>query len=96
MRYSFCLPMNGRGWSTELKLLLVRAGIGVWLSQIEIHFVSSLAWERFGQHKMRFIFMFSLFDGFAQQKLRYNFVFAGLEAVWSTCVKINFVSSLTI
>ena len=48
------------------------------------------------QHKLSCIsFFFSLSrDWFAQCKFRYIFVLAGMEAVWSTCVEINFVSLL--
>jgi hypothetical protein len=45
-------------WSSLAEIHSVFAGKGwVWSTHDEMHFVSSIAWEGFGQHMLRCIFV---------------------------------------
>ena len=68
---------------------------GVWLTHVEIHFVSSLAWEEFGQHMYRYTLCTHWHGWCLVNTSRVAFcVLAGMGGAWSTQVEIHFVSSL--
>jgi hypothetical protein len=87
LRFVLCSRWYGRGlvelyfvcllaWegfvNTCLDSFCVLAGIeGVWLIQVGIHYVSSVAWNGFGQHTLRNILSSLAWEEFGLSKLRY-------------------------
>ena len=99
LRYILCPRFHGMGLvNTSWDAFCVLAGIGgVWSTHIEMHFVSSLSWEGYGQHKLRCILCplwhrMRLVDTFWD----IFYFLAGLGGVWATQVEIHFVFSMTL
>ena len=82
-----------------LRCIFVLAGIGcVWSTHVEMHFVSLLAWGEFiYKNFTKNLFETNFFEEiFLQQKMstRKFSVLARMRCVWSSQVKIKFVSML--
>ena len=65
----------------------------VWSTQVEIHFVSSLAWEGFGQ-MLRFILRPCWHRKFGQHMLRFILCHRRLGIIWTTLVEMYFETSI--
>jgi hypothetical protein len=64
-------------------------------TQVATHFVSSLAWEGFGQYMLTCIFCLRWHGmGLIKACKDAYSVLAGMGGVWSTQVELHFVSSL--
>ena len=80
---------------------------GVWSTHVEIHFVSSLTWDRFLQHMLRYTLCLRM-HGSCLVNARWNafsvlthvgeiffkicwYIFCGMICVWSTQVEIHIV-----
>ena len=50
--YMLCPPRHGRGLAKNVEMICSYA----WATRVEIHFASSLVWEGFGKHRMRWTF----------------------------------------
>ena len=77
-----------------MRNFLILAGMEeVWSTQVELHFVSPLAWDRLDQHK--YILCPSWHErGFVNTSRHTIYVLAGIRGVGSTQVKIHFMSLL--
>ena len=64
---------------------------GVWSTQVEMHFIFSLAWDRFGRHMLRCISCLCWHGiGFVNTSWDAFCVLSGMEWLWSTHVKDTF------
>ena len=103
---------HGRGFvNTCWDTFCVLAGIGwVWSTYVGMHFVSSLSWEGFGQHMLKYILcsrwqgtclvntssdIFSVLAGMEWTNVEILFVFSlARSCVWLTQAERYFLSSL--
>ena len=96
---SFC-PRNYVMYFYQLKMRCILCsrwhGTMFWSTQVEKHFVSSLALERLGQYKLRYTLCLCRHGRGLVKTCRDIFcVLAGVGWVRSTHVKMHFVSSLS-
>ena len=72
-------------------------GMGrVWSTNVEIHFLSSLALLGFGQHNFRYNLSFLAWEEFVQHKFRYIYGPRFKGGVWSKEVEVHFVNMLAL
>jgi len=87
LRYILFLLWHRWGWHS----FCFRAGMGrVWYKHVEMHFLSSVEWDVFGEHMLRYI-LCRLLVNICLEILR---VLAGMGKVCSTQVDMHFRPSL--
>ena len=95
---TFCViaAMRGVFFNTCWVAFSDLAGLGgVWSTQVEMHFVSVLAWDGFGQHQLSYI-LFPHWHGIGLVNTSWDpfCVLVGMGVVWSKHVDMHFLSSL--
>ena len=95
----FCV-FAGLGWvffNTGWGTFCVLAGMGsVWWTQVEMYFVFSISWDRFGYTRSDVFCSLAVMGWFMYTQVEINHVFLRCKGgVWSTQVEIHFMSSLS-